>query len=322
MKAAVHHRFGTPDVLTVADLPTPVPRGDEVLVRVRAAVVGVVDSLARRGSPAYARTAFGLLRPRNPVLGNDFAGRVEAVGPDVTRFAVGDDVFGTTAPRFGAHAEYVLLSEQAALASKPSTVDYAGAAALADATALVFLRDKAKLHSGQTVLVNGASGAVGVAAVQLAKHYGATVTGVCSGPNAELVRKLGAQSVVDHTTEDFTRTGRTWDVIFDVAAASSFRRCRRALSPTGTYLTTAPSPAIFVQMAWTRRFGARRAIVAFTGLRSAGDKRHDLGYLKELAEAATLVPVIEARYPLPRIADAHRRVDAGHKQGNVVVTMD
>ena len=321
MKAAVHRRFGPPDVVTVGDVPKPVPRDDEVLVRIHAATVGVVDSVARRGTPFYARFHFGLSRPRFAVLGTDFAGQIQATGAAVTRFAVGDQVFGTIAPRFGAHAEYVCLSEHAAVAPKPGHLTYAEAAALVDATALCFLRDKANLQRGQSILINGASGAVGTAAVQLARHFGAIVTGVCSGANTELVRTLGAEAVIDYTEADFTRAGQTYDVIFDVAGKSSFSRCRPALGHAGVYLTTAPSPAILLQMPWTSRFSARKAVVAFTGLRAASEKRKDLMYISELAEASALTPVIDACYPLRRIADAHRHVDDGRKKGNVVVTM-
>ncbi len=321
MKAAVHRSYGPPDVVTVEDMSKPVPRDDEVLVRVHAAVAGVVDGLARRGAPWYARFHFDLRRPRFPVLGCDFAGQVEAAGPAVTRLAAGDQVFGTIAPRFGAHAEYVCLPEQAAVALKPANLGYPEAAALVNATALCFLRDKANLRRGQTIAINGASGAVGTAAVQLARHFGASVTAVCSGANADLVRTLGADHVIDYTEADFTRAGQTYDVIFDVAGKTSFSRCRPALSRTGVYLTTAPSPAILVQMPWTSRFGAQKAVVAFTGLRPASEKRKDLLYLRDLAEASALAPVIDACYPLAQIADAYRHVDAGHKRGNVVVTM-
>ena len=321
MKAAVHHRYGSPDVITIDEVPKPVPRDDEVLIRVHAATVGIVDSLARRGTPAYARFHFGLRRPRFAVLGSDFAGQVEATGSAVTRFAVGDEVFGTVAPHFGAHAEYVCLPEQGAVAPKPANLAYPEAAALVDGTALCFLRDKANLRRGQTIVINGASGAVGSTAVQLAKHFGAIVTGVCSGAHTGLVRKLGADAVVDYTAADFARAGQTYDVIFDVAGKSSFSHCRPALNRAGVYLTTAPSPAILLQMPWTARFGSRKAVVAFTGLRAASEKREDLRYLAELAESAALAPVIGACYPLGRIADAHRHVDAGHKRGNVVVTM-
>jgi NADPH:quinone reductase-like Zn-dependent oxidoreductase len=314
-------RYGPPDVVTVTDVPRPEPRGDEILVRVRAAVVGVVDGLARRGSPWYARAYFGLLRPRFPVLGCDFAGDVEAAGAGISLFREGQAVFGTIAPRFGAHAEYICLPEHGTVAPKPSKVSYAEAAALPDATALCFLRDKAGLRSGQAVLVNGASGAVGSMAVQQAVLFGAVVTGVCSGPHLRLVRKLGASSVVDHTRTDFTRAGRRYDVIFDVAGTSSFGRCRRVLGPDGVYLTTAPSPAIFAAMPWTARFGSRRAVVAFTGLRPSGEKRQDLLVIRELAKASALAPVVGASYPVARIADAYRHVDAGHKKGTIVVTM-
>ena len=278
MKAAVSRSFGTPDVVTVADVPRPEPRGDEILVRVRAAAVGVVDGLARRGSPWYARAHFGLLRPRFPVLGCDFAGQVEAAGPAVSRFGVGEAVFGTIAPRFGAHAEYICLPEHGAVAPKPANVSFAEAAALADATALCFLRDKAGLRSGQAVLVNGASGAVGSAAVQLAVHFGATVTGVCSGPHLRLVRKLGAESVIDYTRTDFTRAGRRYDVIFDVAGTSSFGRCRRVLSPGGAYLTTAPSPAIIAAMPWTARLSSRRGGGVHRAAAGLGEAEGSAGY--------------------------------------------
>lgn len=252
MKAAVQRRFGSPDAVAVDEVPTPEPASDEVLVRVHASTVGVVDSLARRGSPTYARVHFGLRKPR---------------------FAVGDPVFGTIAPRFGAHAEYVCLSEHGAIAAKPGSLSYAEASALVDATALCFLRDKARLRPGQTIAINGASGSVGTAAVQLAKHFDATVTGVCSSRGADLVRKLGADEVVDYTETDFARTGRAYEVIFDVAGTSSFAHCRAALSDVGIYLTTAPSPAIFASMTWTARFGRKKAAIAFTGLRDAAANR-------------------------------------------------
>ena len=273
-----------------------------------------MDGVARRGTPFYARFHFGLSRPRFAVLGTDFAGQIHATGPAVTRFAVGDQVFGTVAPRFGAHAEYVCLSEHAAAAPKPASLSYPEAAALVDATALCFLRDKANLRRGQSILINGASGAVGTTAVQLAGHFGATVTGVCSGTNIELVRALGAGSVIDYTQADYTRAGQTYDVIFDVAGKSSFSRCRPALSRAGIYLTTAPSLAILLQMPWTSRFSARKAVVAFTGLRAAAEKRKDLLYIAELAEASALTPVIDACYPLHRIADAHRHVGRMQKR--------
>lgn len=319
MKAAVYDRYGPPEVLRIAEVPVPVPRDDEVLVRVHASAVGAVDSIARRGVPRQIRAYLGLRRPRIHVLGADFAGEVAAVGAKVTRFAVGEQVFGTIAPRFGAHAQYVCVSENGALAPKPAGLSHAEAAALVDGTALCFLRDKAKLHAGQSILINGASGSVGTAAVQHASAFGATVTAVCGGANEALVRRLGAEEVIDYTKEDFTRTGRTYDVIFDAVGTSSFSRCRSALNPGGVYLTAASSLRILLQMAWTKPFGNRKAVIAFSGLRPARDKLADLRYVTELVAATKVVPVVDTIYPLQRIADAHRYVDTGHKRGNVLV---
>ncbi len=320
MKAAVYDRYGPPEVLRIDEVPVPVPRDGEVLVRVHASVVGAVDSIARRGVPRQIRAYFGLRRPRIHVLGADFAGEVAAVGAKVTRFAVGEQVFGTIAPRFGAHAEYVRVSENGALAPKPAGVSHAEAAALVDGTALCFLRDKAKLRAGQSILVNGASGSVGTAAVQHARAFGATVTAVCSGANETLVRSLGAEEVIDYTKQDFTRTGQTYDVIFDAVGTSSFSRCRDALNRGGVYLTAASSLRILVQMAWTKAFANRKAMVAFTGLRPTREKLNDLRHITELVTAAKMVPVVDTTYPLRQIADAHRYVDTGHKRGNVLVT--
>ena len=321
MRAAVYHSYGSPDVVRIDDVPTPVPRDGEILVRNHAATVGVTDSAARQGSPFFARFFFGLRRPKFPVLGSEFAGEVAALGPGVTRFVVGDQVFGVTGAEFGAHAEYVCLPEDAAMAAKPADLSYAEAAALADATALSFLRDRARLQNGQTILINGASGSVGSAAVQLAKHYGATVTAVCRGANRDLVRELGADNAVDYTVEDFTRGGQSYDVIFDAAGKSSFARCRPVLNRGGIYLTTVPSLAILVQMLWTSRIGDKRAAISFTGLRPASEKLKDLLFIRDLVAAGELVAVVDSTYPLGQIGEAYRRVDPGHKRGNVVITM-
>ena len=322
MRAAVQDRYGAPDALRVAEVPTPQPGAGEVLVRVRAAVVSATDAIARRGVPYFTRLVFGLRRPKFVVLGTDFAGEVAAVGPAVTRFSVGDRVFGTTAPAFRAHAEYVCLPETGALAPAPAGLDDAQAAALVDATALSFLRDTAKLRAGQAILVYGASGGVGTSAVQFARHFGAEVTAVCGGANADLVRGLGAAGVIDYTREDFTRSGRTYDVVFDAVGKSSFARCRGSLKPGGVYMTTGVSAAVLLQSVWTSRFGDRRAATAFTGMRPAAEKAKDLAFITPLAESGAVVPVIEASYPLAEIAAAHRHVDTGHKKGNVVVTID
>ncbi|GAA4158707.1 NAD(P)-dependent alcohol dehydrogenase [Phytohabitans flavus] len=321
MRAAVRTTYGPPEVVHEADVDTPVPGPNQVLVRVHAATVTAADSAFRSGTPRFARLFSGLRRPKKSVLGSEFAGEVSAVGAAVTRYAVGDKVFGATDLGLGAHAEYVCVKEDGAIATLPTGLGYAEAVTLVDGTALVFLRDHAKLHSGQSILINGASGSVGAQAVQLARHFGADITAVCSGAGAELVTRLGADRVVDYTRTDFTKEGRTYDVIFDVAGASSYGRCRRLLKPGGRYLTTVPSLAIMVQAPWTAVVGNRRAVIAFTGLRPAAAKAKDLALVKELAEAGRIVAVVDQTIPLVRIADAYRHLDRQGKRGTTVLDL-
>jgi NADPH:quinone reductase-like Zn-dependent oxidoreductase len=321
MRAAVCTTYGPPDVVRESDVDTPVPGPDQVLVRVHAATVTAADSAFRSGTPRFARLFSGLRRPKKSVLGTEFAGEVAAVGAAVTRYAVGDQVFGATDLGLGAHAQYVRVKEDGAIAMLPTGLSYAEAATLVDGTALVFLRDHAKLHSGQSVLINGASGSVGTQAVQLARHFGADVTAVCSGAGADLVTRLGADRVIDYTRTDFTAEGRTYDVIFDVAGASSYRRCRRLLKPGGRYLTTVPSAAVMVQAPWTAVVGSRRAVVAFTGLRPVKEKAKDLALVAELAAAGQIVPVVDRTVPLANVADAYRHLDSRGKRGTTVLVM-
>jgi NADPH:quinone reductase-like Zn-dependent oxidoreductase len=323
MRTAVYERYGAPDVVHLAETDAPVPDAHEVLVRVEATVVGVTDGAGRSGTPRFARLFFGLVRPKHPVLGSDFAGVVERIGDRVTRFAPGDRVFGTIAPASGAHAELLTIAEDRPIVHVPEQLDQAGAVATVDGflTALPFLRDLARVRPGQNVLVNGASGAVGSAAVQLAKHYGATVVGVCSSANESLVRSIGADRVIDRTRDDFTDERGTYDVIFDAVGKRSFGACRRALTPRGIYLTTVPSAAIMLQWPVTRWFRGRRAAIAFTGLRAAKEKATDLALLVELIEAGTFVPVVDRIVAFDEIVEAHRRVDTGRKAGSVVVAV-
>ncbi len=320
MRVSAYERYGPPEVVTIVERPDPIPGDGEVRVRVHAVSVGASDSAARLGSPWFARLAFGLRAPRKSVLGSDYAGVVDAVGPGVTRFAVGDRVFGATGADSGAHADLLVVAESSAIVPLPDSVGMTDAAAVCDGalTALPFLRDGAHVRAGDHVLVNGASGAVGAAAVQLAKHSGAEVTAVCGPAHAELVRGLGADHVVDHTRVDVTRGDTGFDVFFDAVGKRTFRTARRVLGFGGVYLTTVPSWAIMFQQL-SSRLGRRRAVIMFTGLRKDADKVPDLEFLARLVAAGALRPPIEREVPLEQVAEAYRLVDTGHKGGSVIL---
>jgi NADPH:quinone reductase-like Zn-dependent oxidoreductase len=317
MKAIVYTKFGPPEVLHLQEAEKPTPKVNEVLIKIYATTV-VKEDPDMRASPGFN----GFLKPRNPILGQELAGEVEAIGKDVTRFRPGDQVFGID--MFGAYAEYKCMPENGALAIKPANMSYAEAASVPNGalTALPFLRDKGNIRSGQTVLIYGASGSVGAAAVQLAKYYRAKVTGVCSTTNLEWVKSLGADQVIDYTQEDFTKNGKTYDIIFDTVGKRSFSECKGSLTNGGIYLTTIPMPVIMLQVLWTSVAGGKKAKFAATGLRPANEKAKDLVFLTQLIEAGKLRAVIDRSYPLEQIVDAHRYVEKGHKKGNVVITVD
>lgn len=323
MKAIVCTKYGSPNVLQLKEIEKPAPRDNEVLIRVYTALVTPADCAFRKGKPFISRFFSGLQKPKF-IPGDEIAGEIEAVGKDVKLFKKGDQVFGSCGVTFGAHAEYKCLPEGEVLALKPANLSYGEAAAVcyAGLTALPFLRNKANIQRGQKILINGASGAIGTFAVQLAKYYGAEVTGVCSTQNVELVKSLGSKKVIDYTREDFTKNGQTYDIIFDVVAKSSFSRCKSSLNQNGIYLTTFPSPGVMLQMLWTSKFSRKKAIFAATGLRPSSKKARDLIFLKELAESGKIKSVIDKRYPLEYIAEAHRYVEKGHKRGNVIITLD
>jgi NADPH:quinone reductase-like Zn-dependent oxidoreductase len=322
MKAIVQYRYGGPEVLQLAEVPPPAVAEDGILVRVHASTVTLADVAFRKADPFIVRFFAGFTRPTNPVGGTEFSGVVERTGGKVTRFRVGDEVFGASAG-FGAFAEYLAIPETGAIGLKPRGVDHSEAVGMMAGflTAMPFLRDGGGIKAGDTVLINGASGSVGSMAVQVAKHLGAHVTGVCSTRNVELVASLGADRVIDYTREDFTTARGAYDIIFDAVGTSSFARCRAALKPQGRYLTTVPSFAILLQMLMTRRSKGQRAALMTTGLRKPAERVRDLELLAQLVEAGVLRPVIGNRFPMDRIADAHRLVETHHKVGDTILEM-
>jgi NADPH:quinone reductase-like Zn-dependent oxidoreductase len=316
MKAIVYTKFGPPEVLHLKEVEKPTPKANEVLIKIVATTV-VKEDPDMRASRGFN----GFLKPRNPILGQELAGEVEAIGKDVTRFKPGDQVFGID--MFGAYAEYKCMPENGALAIKPANISFDEAASVPNGTltALPFLRDKGRIRAGQSILVYGASGSVGSAAVQLAKYYGAKVTGVCSTTNLEWIKSLGADQVIDYTREDFIENGKTYDIIFDTVGKCSFSECKGSLTEKGIYLATVPTPAMMLQVLWTAKSGSKKVRFAATGLRPASEKVKDLVFLKDLIEAGKIKPVIDRCYPLEQIVEAHRYVKKGHKKGNVVISV-
>lgn len=323
MRAVIHHRYGGPDVLELAEIDAPIPGPDDVLVRVRATTVNRTDCGFRAGKPAVVRFFSGLRRPKRPVLGSEFAGEVAAVGADVTEFAVGDRVFGVDQDRFGAHAEYTCVHRTSPVVATPEGLADDEAASMPDGFVLArTCLTWAGVRSGQRVLVYGASGSIGTAGVQLAKHLGATVTAVCDTRHLELVESLGADRVIDYTTEDFTRHGERYDVVFDAVGKTSFRRCRRLLVRGGVFATTDGGyvwhvPFLAALMWLPGRLGARRVMLPLPKY----SKEHLLE-LVSLVEAGEYRAVIDSCRPLDDVVEATRYVETEQKTGNLVLTVE
>jgi len=317
MKAIVYTKYGSPDLLELKELEKPVPKDNEVLIKVFASTVTPMDCRFRNGQTIIARFMTGLLKPKigYRILGVELAGEIEAVGKDVKLFKQGDQVYGGGRP--GAHAEYTCMPEDK-VAMKPSNMTYEEAAAVhfGAGSALLFLRDYGRIQRGQKVLINGASGGVGTFAVQLAKHFGAEVTGVCSTTNLELVQSLGADKVIDYTSEDFTENGQTYDIIFDAVGKRTFSECKSSLNQEGIYLSTVATIPLLLQMIWTSMIGSKKAKFAMPTL-----SKEDLVFLKDLIEAGKIKTVIDRSYPLNDTAEAHRYAEKGHAKGKVVITL-
>jgi NADPH:quinone reductase-like Zn-dependent oxidoreductase len=328
MKAIIFTEYGSPDVLQLGDVATPTPKDGEVLIKVHAASVSYGDLLARNFSRVTSREfnmplplllpmrmVFGFSKPRVNILGSEFAGEVEAVGRGVTRFQPGDAVMGYLGQRMGAYAEYVCMAETGALARKPANMSYAEAAAVPyGAIMATSLLRRANIQPGRQVLINGASGGIGSAAVQLARHYGAEVTGVCGGPRMAYVRSLGADHVIDYAREDFTQNGKTYDLILDVLGKSSFARCRDSLTPNGVYLLASFKTKALLQMLRTKVAGSQKVICAL-----ADEKAENLELVGKLVESGEYRAVIDRCFPLEQAAEAHGYVEAGSRTGPVVL---
>jgi len=323
MKAIVITKYGLPEVLEVRQVDKPAPKDNEVLIRIYASAVVATDPMFRKGDPFIGRFFTGLTKPKHAIPGDVLAGEIEAVGKNVTRYKTGDQVYAACAMTQGGQAEYICLPEDGPLALKPVNMNYEEAAGVPDGAlgALNFLRDAGNIQSGQRVLINGASGSVGTYAIQLAKYFGAQVTGVCSTANVELVKSLGADHVIDYTREDFTKDGKTYDFIFDAVGMSSFSHCKNSLTQSGVYVTTVPSLDFMLGTLLTTKSKGKRAAFVAPGLRSSSDKAKDLNFLKELIEAGKIRSVIDRCYPLEQIGEAHHYVETGHKRGNVVITL-
>ncbi len=330
MKAIVFTEYGSPDVLQLKEVAKPTPKDNEILVKVYATPVNYGDLTARNFANSRqnsiclrllylpARMAFGWNKPKINILGSELAGEVEAVGKDVTKFKAGDQVFAYLGMNMGANAEYVCIPESGTVALKPSNLTYEEASTLPyGAIMATSLLGKANIQRGQKVLINGASGGIGSMAVQLAKHFGAEVTGVCGTPRLEFVKSLGADKVIDYSKEDFTKNGETYDLIFDILGRSSFSRLKRSLKPNGIYLLASFKMKALLQMLWTSMTGSKQKVIcAF-----ANETPESLVFIKGLAEAGKIKAVIDRCYPLEQTAEAHRYIEEGDKKGNVVITM-
>lgn len=323
MKAIIATGYGSPDVLQLQEVEKPEPKDNEVLIKVHATAVNSGDWRIRSldvptGFGIFVRLAFGFSRPRQPILGVVLAGTVEAAGKDVTAFRAGDEVFAMDGAKMGCHAEYKVMPEDGAIAFKPANLSFEEAAAIpfGGTTALDYLREKAKVKRGDKVLINGASGAVGIAAVQLAKYFGAEVTGVCSTANVDFVKSFGADKVIDYKKEDFTQNGETYDIIMDTVGNAPFSRSGNSLKEGGRLLAVVADMPEMIKAPWVALTSGKKVIAG-----TAQERAEDLRFLAELAEAGRFKPAIGHRYRFEDMAEAHRQVDTGHKRGNVVVTV-
>lgn len=323
MRAIVATGYGAPDVLKLQQVAKPQPKENEVLVKVYVSSATTADGMMRTGTPYIGRLFTGLSKPKHAIPGTGFAGVVEATGRNVKRFKPGNRVFGETTLGFSTNAEYFTIPENGVILHMPEGMSYAEGSTFCDGhlTSMNFLKDIAKIKPGQKVLINGASGSLGTAAVQIAKYFGAEVTGVYSTGNVELVKSLGADCIVDYTEKDFTKMNETYDVVFDTVGKSSYSKSKNILKESGLFLSPVLKFPLLLKMMWTSVFSKRKAIFAATGLRSDEELRELLMELTEIFKKGRLRTVIDRHYPLEKVAEAHSYIASGHKKGNVIITV-
>lgn len=322
MKASVSKQYGTPEVFSLEDVTKPTPKENEVMVRIYAATVTGSDLMMRTGKPYVGRLYLGLSKPKTTILGFDFAGEIVETGKNVTSFKVGDKVFGGTTT-LGAYAEYTCVNADDVITTMPENISYQEAAPVSGSaiTVMNFLKGLGKIEAGDKVLINGASGSLGTYAVQIAKHLGAEVTGVCSTANTKMVSGLGADFVIDYTKEDFTKNSKQYDIIFDTVGKTDFANCENSLAANGVYLSSVMSFPLLLQMMKTSLFGNKKAKTSSTGMLPAKERLNYFLELKELLKAEKIKTVIDRSYPLSQMSDAHKYVEKGHKKGNVVINI-
>ena len=320
MNAIVYKKYGSPNVLELSDVEKPIPGPNEVLIRVFATTVTSADCMMRRGDTFLSRILLGFIKPKKKyqILGTEFSGKIESIGKKVTKFKPGDEVYAFRGFGTGCYTEYKCMSENGSITKKPVNMSFEEAASVVDGatTALFFLKTKADIQKGQKVLINGASGSIGTFAVQLAKYFGAEVTGVCSTKNIVLVKSFGADKVVDYTKDDFAQTGDTYDIIFDTVGKSSFEHCSQALKTKGKYIATVMRFKLILQSILTK-FGNKKKVIFAMSV----NKTEALSFIRTLIEEGKLKTIIDRQYPLVELREAHTYVERGHKQGNVVITV-
>lgn len=323
MKAMVATGYGSPEVLQLKEVNKPETKANEVLVKVMTAAATTADAMMRTGKPYFARLFIGLTKPKKGIPGTGFAGIVEQLGDDVTNFQIGDRVFGETAFGFSSNAEYLTISDEGVMLPMPENMDFSEASNFCDGhlTSFNFLKEIAKVKPGQKVLINGASGALGTSAIQIAKHMGAHVTAVCSGRNIGLVKSLGADEAIDYQQKDFTKGERKYNYVYDTIGKSSFSMCANILTENGVYLSPVLNFSLLLQMIRTSIFSRKKAKFEATGANKEEKLRHLLSEVLSIYKEGRLRTVIDRQFPLEKVAEAHRYIDSGHKKGNVVIVI-